>query len=309
MDYRNEPYVRLYTRDTPTWIHMSWEARVTWPLLMRKLEREGKYDLGPWGFQGLADDLRIPVALAEAGVTGLVTAGVIVRRDGLLFAPNFYEAQNVTRAKTDAERQHDLRERRKIAKMATDQVVLPGTDTLPDRHDVTGPVTPSRSVHPLPLPSSAVPSSPVPSSPVPGGVGGSAPPTPPTHSTNGASHSKKKPSRRRGTRLEADWKPSRETIAAVRQELGVDPLCTVSAFVDYWTSKPGRRAEKLDWEAAFRTWCRRERASLPTFKPTPAPTPPRPPQERPLDPEHAAPFARATVEALEALEGKTGGAT
>ncbi len=287
--------MRLYTRDTPTWIHMSWEARVTWPLLMRKLEREGKYDLGPWGIQGLANDLRIPLEIADAGVTGLVTAGVLVRRDGVLFAPNFYDAQNVRRALSDAERQANLRERRKIAQMATGQPTLPGVEGTPHadkRHDVTDRVTLVPSAVPLPVPSSAVP----------GGVGGSAPPTAPDRRNGSASH-ESKPSRRRGpkgTRLTIDWQPDEKTIADLRAVLRVDPLAALPAFRDFWTSKPGRRAEKLDWNATFRNWVRRDREKLPPLFERKK-VEPKEPSEPPLSKAEAAERSRAIAQQLEEL--------
>ena len=41
MDWANERYVRLYTRDTVTWKMWPWEARAIFPLLMRKVDRAG----------------------------------------------------------------------------------------------------------------------------------------------------------------------------------------------------------------------------------------------------------------------------
>jgi uncharacterized protein YdaU (DUF1376 family) len=37
----------------------------------------------------------------------------------------------------------------------------------------------------------------------------------------------------------------------------IDPDPIVESFRDYWSAKAGPTATKLDWNAAFRTWCRR----------------------------------------------------
>jgi hypothetical protein len=68
----------------------------------------------------------------------------------------------------------------------------------------------------------------------------------------------------KGSRLPADWRLSSEQI---EWALGAQPswdaehtLKVGEAFRDYWTSKPGREAAKLDWDATWRNWVRREHA-------------------------------------------------
>jgi hypothetical protein len=39
MDYANERYVRLYTRDTTTVKLLGWQGRLVWWSLLRKLDR------------------------------------------------------------------------------------------------------------------------------------------------------------------------------------------------------------------------------------------------------------------------------
>lgn len=57
-------------------------------------------------------------------------------------------------------------------------------------------------------------------------------------------------------RLPDPWPltPEREKYAV---EQGVDPLRTHQDFCDYWHAKAGPNARKLDWDATWRTWCRR----------------------------------------------------
>jgi hypothetical protein len=73
---------------------------------------------------------------------------------------------------------------------------------------------------------------------------------------------KRKAQTARGTRLSPDWIPSDTNLAYCRsQRRDLDPARVADNFRDYWTAKPGAGATKLDWDAAWRTWVRNERAS------------------------------------------------
>jgi len=64
----------------------------------------------------------------------------------------------------------------------------------------------------------------------------------------------------RATRLDPDWMPSPELIAQMRSECpAVDVKAEHLKFVDYWISKSGRDATKLDWPATWRNWIRNAR--------------------------------------------------
>lgn len=69
-----------------------------------------------------------------------------------------------------------------------------------------------------------------------------------------------KPASKRGTRLPADWQPSAKNRAdaleagcpeGMIQRMG-------NGFRDYWVAKPGKDGVKLDWDATWRNWARRE---------------------------------------------------
>lgn len=62
----------------------------------------------------------------------------------------------------------------------------------------------------------------------------------------------------RGHRLPDDWLPD-PTGVRLCAELGLDLSRTLAQFRDHWRAKPGKDACKLDWDATWRTWCRRER--------------------------------------------------
>src|SRR5205807_10123032 len=60
---------------------------------------------------------------------------------------------------------------------------------------------------------------------------------------------------RRGTRLAEDWQLSDE-LRGFASDLGLDPDEVRAEFVDFWTSVPGSRGLKLDWDKTFKNRCR-----------------------------------------------------
>lgn len=66
-----------------------------------------------------------------------------------------------------------------------------------------------------------------------------------------------------GTRLPEDWqlpKPWGEWAAIEQPTWTADHIRKIAAgFRDHWVSKPGPDARKLDWEATWRNWVRREK--------------------------------------------------
>jgi uncharacterized protein YdaU (DUF1376 family) len=64
------------------------------------------------------------------------------------------------------------------------------------------------------------------------------------------------PSAKRGCRLPVDWQPSDEDVTFA-VEHRVDWRREADAFRDFWFSKPGAQAVKLDWSATWRNWVRR----------------------------------------------------
>lgn len=64
------------------------------------------------------------------------------------------------------------------------------------------------------------------------------------------------PKPKTGTRLQEDWKPTEATMAWTRQQVGLDITNEWSKFQDYWLSKPGAAARKLDWDRTWKNWVR-----------------------------------------------------
>jgi hypothetical protein len=114
MRYEDERYVRLYTRDTTTWLLLPWQGRALLPLILRKVDRAGIMDLGEDGTEALAAHVGLPIDVVEVGLEALLRRGVLVlRQDGLLVWPRFIEAQEArqsdrARARAARERARDM---------------------------------------------------------------------------------------------------------------------------------------------------------------------------------------------------------
>jgi hypothetical protein len=75
-------------------------------------------------------------------------------------------------------------------------------------------------------------------------------------------------SRRRGSRLLDDWLPDEADLAYAAsrgfQPLAIDRMA--ERFRNYWTSKTGKDAAKLDWHATWRNWVLTEAERQPPLK-------------------------------------------
>lgn len=68
------------------------------------------------------------------------------------------------------------------------------------------------------------------------------------------------PQRSQGSRLPPGWFPSESLKAwAEKERPDLDAMRVIASFRDYWIAIPGGRGLKLDWEATFRNWVRKER--------------------------------------------------
>ncbi len=61
----------------------------------------------------------------------------------------------------------------------------------------------------------------------------------------------------KGCRLPDTWWPSDDLQQFARSN-GCDPNKVAEAFCDYWRAVAGAKGVKLDWDATFRNWCRRD---------------------------------------------------
>lgn len=111
MDFTNERYVRVYTRDTTTWKLLDWRARTVLLHLLRKVDRAGILDVDDDGVDGLAASLELPLDVVRRGIEQLVTRGVVVATSVAYVLPKFLIAQEAVQS--DAVRAREYRARRR----------------------------------------------------------------------------------------------------------------------------------------------------------------------------------------------------
>ncbi len=111
MNFGDERYVRVYTRDTVDWQALGWEAQALFLLMLRKVDRAGILDLGRSGVRGLAAMVAIPVDVTERSLQILLDDGCIEQRGTALIVRNFIEAQEA--CMSPAVRQQESRLRRR----------------------------------------------------------------------------------------------------------------------------------------------------------------------------------------------------
>jgi hypothetical protein len=245
MDWSNEDYVRVYTRETPDDIDLSWEALALWRALLTKFDRSGLLPVRN-GWASVAKLVRWPVDVVERAGPELVRDGRVRSVDAGLFAPNFMAAQ--TASKSDRARQKELRDRRREEAAAMQDVDITTSGHAASRgvtHESRG-VTQSHSLlcSADPLLRSA-----------------EAMLIPPIQSAD----EKPAPAEKRGknkTRLPADWSPTRSSAnlkaEGIAQARGVDLSVELEKLRD-WAS--GGAHKRDDWDSVWRNWTRNARAA------------------------------------------------
>lgn len=136
MDWSDESYVKLYTRDTVTWRSWPWQARAVWPSLMRKLDGAGLMPAGRLDMtRAVAVMIEMPVEVVEVALDALLADGTIETVAGGLLAPKFLEAQEAR--KNDRLRAAEYRGRARAIAKATESQHPPVTPRHTPSLDVT----------------------------------------------------------------------------------------------------------------------------------------------------------------------------
>lgn len=116
MNWSDERYVRLYTRDTAEWELLPWQSRALWPLLLRKVDRSGIMQVGKHGVRGVAALVKLPIEVVEPGIEGLLADGCLAQPTSETFVvPNFIEAQEAIQS--EKRRAQEYRERKRAEAM------------------------------------------------------------------------------------------------------------------------------------------------------------------------------------------------
>jgi len=95
MDWSDERWVKLYTRDTTEWLSLSWRAQGLLCLILRKVNRAGVIDLGRLGKRGLSAHVGGASAWpdVEPALDELLADGCVTVEGATLTVPNFIDAQ------------------------------------------------------------------------------------------------------------------------------------------------------------------------------------------------------------------------
>jgi len=65
------------------------------------------------------------------------------------------------------------------------------------------------------------------------------------------------------SRLDEEWWPSKESWETMQEHFPeLDLKLLTHDFIDYWTSLPGTKAKKLDWDKTWRNWVRRNSVNM-----------------------------------------------
>lgn len=265
MNYEDEHYVRVYTRDTKTWLKLGWEGQCTLMMLLRKTDKAGVLDDIDHPVSDLALITGLPESVVEIGLERLLRANsegasTVEIIGSKLVLPNYLEAQ--TAARSDKARAQLHRGRRRAA--ARNGANSEPSDSVTERDEVSRNVTaPSQSVTERHKESRGVtPASPNAMQRI--AIQSDLPPLPtvaspqvgnpesPSDSPPKPTKKKTKP-KRKWTRAPADFEPT-DAHRALASELGVNLAAALAKFRDHEYRSP-----KTDADAAFRTWLRNTR--------------------------------------------------
>lgn len=160
MNWSDERYVRVYSRDTVDWISLGWESQALFVLLLRKVDRAGLLPLGRHGIRGLAGLVGMPVDVVTRAIEPILADGCVEIRESVLVVRNFIEAQETTQS--DKQRQAECRARsRDLARAKElfgsipsvtnrDTSVTKRDENVTDCHAASQDVTPYRAVPSVP---------------------------------------------------------------------------------------------------------------------------------------------------------------
>ncbi len=108
MDWTNERYVRIYTRDTADLMAIGWQGRTVLWEMIRKADRAGIIDGDE---DTLPDLLRLPRDITKEGISRLLKRGTVERGQSAYVVVNFIEAQEAKQS--DRQRQAKSRAKRR----------------------------------------------------------------------------------------------------------------------------------------------------------------------------------------------------
>lgn len=246
IDWANEPYVRLYKRETDDDLLLTWEARAVWHEMLKRFDRSGLLETRR-GVRGLAAMLRIPVEVVERALPELIEDGRVRSVPPVGFASKNYIVANDT-PRTDRARKEESRYRRINDALSSTNSEIQGHA---ESRDVTRGHTESRAVTQSRA-EQIISDHQSPEIPAPGDALSQLKAkcdalNPPLELTS------PEPTKKRGRKPSAsaaipeDWEPrAQERELAAR--LGLDCDAEAAEFKTYWL---GEGRPKKDWNMTF----------------------------------------------------------
>lgn len=145
MNWEDEHYVRIYLRDTPTWLLWPWEARCVFPLVMRKLDRAGVMDIGDEDlYETIAVMINVPVEVVKPGLDAIIKKKTFNFKNKQLSCPNYIAAQEATssdRARAALSRKRRADKARAGIDQEGESEATEASQNVTDNHKTNGNVT------------------------------------------------------------------------------------------------------------------------------------------------------------------------
>lgn len=147
MNFDDEDYVRVYTRDSPNWLRLSWEGQCVLLLTMRKVgRRSGAIELdGMEPAEALASVIGMPVEVVRVGLDALLARGTAKLSGGMIVLPKFLLAQWARRS--DAARKRESRDSQRVREVNTDEIIAELTTPVTTCHTESHESQPVTSGH------------------------------------------------------------------------------------------------------------------------------------------------------------------
>lgn len=153
MNWSDERYVRLFTRDSVTWSLWSWNTQAIFMGMLRKADRAGVIDVSDHDpAEAIAALLRAPLDQVRSALSDLEKSGTVVRGDHALVFPNYIWAQETPQS--DKARQAESRAKRAAQSSLSTHKLVAGVTI---RDEMSRGVTPGHAVSLRAVPCRAVP--------------------------------------------------------------------------------------------------------------------------------------------------------
>lgn len=253
MDFADERFVRIFVRDSKTWLRWGWEGQAVFVLVMRKFDQCGRIDDVDDPAEDVALLTGLPVEVVRVGLPRILGSKTFVHTGRSLECPNFIDGQTASRSDSARCREYRARLKSRLA-------VRQSTDTnrvAPDTECVAANTQRDAPTRADPRPTSLDTQTRIPSHPIPNQI----PLKPPQGGQHAGTVPKEEPSvGKRGSKPRAKREPKAETPLpadfaptdahrAFAAERGIDLSAQLFAFKAHYA---GRTASS--WNGRLATW-------------------------------------------------------